>query len=243
LERQVELGIPEDLQQLIERQLELLSPEEQDLLVRASVAGLEFSTRTLAGGCLGDMRTLETRCQHLVRRKQFLQPAATIALHDGSLPELYGFIHGLYQHALYRRVSEPRRVLLHRTLGEFQEKAYVAHLGEISAELATHFEQGRDYRLLSADNSTRRWADEDFREVVAAREAARAADDRDYFGLHTMSCAFFYSYRSEAQEACRAADEGMEIGLETGDAFLYMSCQYFKAWALLHSGEWVRRSV
>ena len=367
---QVELGIPEDLQQLIERQLEMLSAEEQDLLVRASVAGLEFSTRTLAGAGLGDIRTLETRCQQLVRRRQFLRPAATITLHDRSLLERYGFIHGLFQHALYRRVPEPRRVLLHRALGEFQEKAYAAHLREISAELATHFEQGRDYeravryRLLSADNATRRyanreaidhlsralelvallpaaqrpeteimilarraaarrtmdendaavedleraaqsaaaagrvdwqvrvllqlssvlfwtdhqrslaaaetaversrgqadqwlhtqargycasrrirlrgWTGEDFREVLAARDAARTAGDREYFGLHTMSCAFFHSYRSEAQEACRAADQGMEIGLETGDAFLYMSCQYFKAWALLHSGEWGR---
>ena len=53
-----------------------------------------------------------------------------------------------------------------------------------------------------------------------------------------MSCAFFYSYRSEGRQACRAADEGMHIGIETGDAFLYMSCQYCKAWALLQLGEW-----
>jgi predicted ATPase len=42
----IELGIPETLQQMIERQLELLSNEEQELLWQASVAGLEFSTRT-----------------------------------------------------------------------------------------------------------------------------------------------------------------------------------------------------
>jgi predicted ATPase len=161
---EIEIGIPDSLLQMIERQLELLSEREQEMLLIASVAGLEFSTRTLAGAGGGNAAELGVLCHALVRRRQFLRPAATIQLHDDSLLERYGFIHGLYQHALYRRVPEARRALLHRALGEFQESAYSRHLDEIAAELAMHFEEGRDYakaiqyRRLSAGNAVRRYA-------------------------------------------------------------------------------------
>jgi tetratricopeptide (TPR) repeat protein len=53
-----------------------------------------------------------------------------------------------------------------------------------------------------------------------------------------MYRSFFESFRSREREAVRAADEGLGIALELGDSYLYISCQYFKAWALLHLGEW-----
>ena len=84
----------------------------------------------------------------------------------------------------------------------------------------------------------RGWSDADFQSCVAAANAARQIGDRVFLGVHTMSCSFFQSYRSREREACRAADEGLQIALETNDSFLYISCQYFKAWALLHRGEW-----
>src|SRR5262249_6421723 len=82
----------------------------------------------------------------------------------------------------------------------------------------------------------RGWTDEDFQSCLEARQAAKQANDLEFYSLHTMSCAFFHSYRSENLLACRAADDGMEVALETGDAFLYISCLYFKAWALLFLG-------
>ena len=82
------------------------------------------------------------------------------------------------------------------------------------------------------------WSDADFQRCMAAAEAARAVQDRTLLGLHTMSCAFFHSYRSAEREAIRWAEDGLQIALETNDPYLYISCQYFKAWALLHIGEW-----
>lgn len=365
---EVGIGIPDSLQQLIERQIERLSEEEQRLLTLASVAGLEFSTRTLSGASDLGIPAIEACCDGLMKRRQFLRPAKMIQLSDGSLLERYGFVHGLHQHVLYHSVPPARRVLLHRRLGEFQEAAYAAHITEIAAELAVHFEEGRDYqkavryRRLSATNALTRhangeairhldkalamlaqipagdrallegalleeraavrramddnegaaadlervmacaneagrpdwevrallklssvlfwtnhdrslavagravdlsgnlsepwlhaqakgyrasrrirlqgWSDDDFRDVVEAMEAARAAGDRAFLGLHTMSYSFFQSYRSHYEEACAAANAGLEIAVETNDSFLYVSCQYFKAWALLHSGRW-----
>ena len=57
-----------------------------------------------------------------------------------------GFCMRLYQEVLYERVTAGRRVRLHRRIGEREEQAYGEQAREIAAELAVHFEQGRDYR-------------------------------------------------------------------------------------------------
>ncbi len=367
---QIDTGIPDSLQQMIEKQLDRLSPDERRILSVASVAGMEFSTRTLAGG-LASSETpaaLASLCEDLVRRGQFIRPAKLIQLIDGSLLERYGFTHILYQHVLYHSVPEARRIVLHKRIGEFQEDAYSAHLPEIAAELAVHFEQGRDFpravrylrlsavtaanrcanrealdhldhalrllphlppadrfpleavlldergiiwravddhpaaaaeyqRLIASAQAANRpdwgvrallklsavlfwtdhrrsletaqravdlssafpdpglhlqargyfasrairlqgWTDSLFNDCLAALEAARAARDPGAIGVHLMSCSFFHSYRSQGRLACSLASEGIQIALDTGDAFLYISCLYFQAWALLHLGEW-----
>ena len=82
------------------------------------------------------------------------------------------------------------------------------------------------------------WQADDFQACVDATEAARLANHTPFLGLGLMHLSFFESFRSRERDACRAADEGMQIGLESGDSFLYISCQYFKSWALLHLGQW-----
>jgi DNA-binding winged helix-turn-helix (wHTH) protein/energy-coupling factor transporter ATP-binding protein EcfA2 len=82
------MAMPESLQQLIERQLERLGQGERHLLSVASVAGLEFSTRTLSGGMDSSIAEIETICAGLVQRRQFLRPAKMIQLSDGSLLEV-----------------------------------------------------------------------------------------------------------------------------------------------------------
>jgi DNA-binding winged helix-turn-helix (wHTH) protein/tetratricopeptide (TPR) repeat protein len=365
---QAAMAMPDSLQQLIERQIERLTEDERRLLSVASIAGLEFSTRTLSGGMDASIAEIETCCAALVQRRQFLRPAKMIQLRDGSLLERYGFTHAMHQHVLYHGVPHPRRIALHRRIGEFQETAYSDHLEEIAAELAVHFQEGRDYarairyRRLSAakalaqyanreaqehlgkalallghlpeqeraeieagvlqergaarramdDNegaaadferaaacarqagrteweveallklsavlfwihsgrslevaeravelcreipnpllqkhargycSSRRirlhgWQADDFQACVEATDAARDANHTNFLGLGVMHLSFFETFRSRERDACRAADEGMRIALESGDSFLYISCQYFKSWALLHLGQW-----
>ncbi len=361
-------AMPESLQQLIERQVERLAEEERHLLSVASVAGLEFSTRTLSGGMDSTLAEIETICANLLKRRQFLRPAKMIQLRDGSLLERYGFIHAMHQHVLYHGVPLPRRILLHRRIGEFQETAYSDHLQEIAAELAVHFQEGRDYarairyrrlsaakalaqyanreaqehlgkavalleflplneraeieaRLLQERGAARRamddnesaaadfeqaaecarqagrreweveallklsavtfwidsarslevaeravelsrevpdtlleqhargycasrrirlhgWDADDFAACRQATAAAREANHAEFLGLGVMHLSFFESFHSHERDACSAADEGMRIALEAGDSFLYISCQYFKSWALLHLGQW-----
>ena len=51
----------------------------------------------------------------------------------------------MYQEVLYEQISANRRIRLHRQIGEREEAGYGERAGEIAAELAVHFERGRDY--------------------------------------------------------------------------------------------------
>ncbi|MBI3304450.1 MAG: hypothetical protein HYZ72_20500 [Deltaproteobacteria bacterium] len=139
-------GVPENLRQMIEKHLDRLSPEEQRVLEVASVAGMEFSAAAVAAGVEAAGDEVEERCAGLARRGQFLQARGLAEWPDGTVAARYGFIHALYQEVVYERVPAGRRVHLHRRIGEREEAAYDNRAGEIAAELAVHFERGRDYR-------------------------------------------------------------------------------------------------
>ena len=64
----VEVGIPETLRQLIEHQLARVPPEAQRVLEMASVAGVAFTTATVAAGLGDDVMAVEAHCEELARR-------------------------------------------------------------------------------------------------------------------------------------------------------------------------------
>src|SRR5262249_59864782 len=85
-------------------------------------------------------------------------------LPNGETVSRYGFIHALYESVLYESLSASRRIQMHRRIGEREENLYGDHAREIAAELAMHFERGRDYERaakylqMAADNAIRRFA-------------------------------------------------------------------------------------
>ena len=85
----------------------------------------------------------------------FLRTRGTSEWPDGTIAARYGFVHALYQEVLYEQISASRRVRLHRQIGEREEQAYGEQAREIAAELAVHFEQGRDYRTSHPVSATR----------------------------------------------------------------------------------------
>ncbi len=175
LER-VASGVPDTLWQMVEKQIVRLAPHEQAVLAVASVAGAEFSAAlTTVDGTSPD--AAEQCCDGLARRGPFLRAMGVAEWPDGTVAERYGFIHALYRSVLYARVSIGQRVGLHLRIGARLERAHGARVGEIAAELAMHFEQGRDferavrYRRQAAETSLRRHA---YREAVD--HAARALE-------------------------------------------------------------------
>jgi predicted ATPase len=142
----IETRVPGNLQQLIERQIERLSAEDRRLLEGASVAGMEFSAAAVAAGVETATESVEERCEGFARQAHFLRTSGAADWPDGTVASRYSFLHALYQEVLYERIPARRRQRLHQRIGEQEEHAYGARAKEIAAELAVHFEQGRDYR-------------------------------------------------------------------------------------------------
>jgi predicted ATPase len=160
----VELGVPDNIKQMIERHVDHLDADTQRTLEAASVAGVEFSTPALAAGLEEDPRVVEARCNELARQRQYIQECGVHDLPNGEVVTRFGWVHALYQNVLYDRLPAARRVKLHRLIAERGEEVYGSRAVEISAELAMHFERGRDYKRAAyylksgANNAIRRFA-------------------------------------------------------------------------------------
>jgi predicted ATPase/DNA-binding winged helix-turn-helix (wHTH) protein len=137
-------AIPPGVQQLIELQLEQLRPDEQQVLVMASVVGAEFAAASVAAGLQAPPEVPEAACSALAQEGLFLEARGLAAWPDGTLSGQYRFRHALYQEVLYRRLTEVQRVQGHRRIGARLETGYGGRGGERAAELAGHFERGRD---------------------------------------------------------------------------------------------------
>src|SRR6185503_15649901 len=160
----IEVGVPDNIKQMIERHVDQLALEAQRTLEAASVAGLEFSTPALAAGLEEEPRVVEARLNDLARQGQYIKECGVLELPNGEVVTRFGFVHALYQNVLYERLPVGRRVRIHRLIAERGEEVYGNRAVEISVELAMHFERGRDYTRAAhyfkegANNAVRRFS-------------------------------------------------------------------------------------
>jgi predicted ATPase len=160
----VEAVVPESLSQMIVQQCDALPAADRGVLEAASVAGLEHTVAVVAAGVEVADEVVETQCAGLARRGLFLQAHGVEEWPDGTVTGRYGFRHTLYQQVLYERVPVARRLRLHRQIGARLEAGYGAQAGARAAELAVHFERGRDtpravqYLGQAAENAAQRYA-------------------------------------------------------------------------------------
>ncbi|HEX2239510.1 MAG TPA: AAA family ATPase, partial [Gammaproteobacteria bacterium] len=138
-------GVPESLRQMIERQIERYSLQEQYVLEAASIAGTEFSSTTVAAALEASVPEIEACLARLVRRGQLVRDRGVEEWPDNTLSASYTFAHALYENVLYHRQSAARRMRFHRRIGLCLERGYGLRAAEIASELALHFEQGREY--------------------------------------------------------------------------------------------------
>ena len=141
----IAIEIPDNLRQMLLKQIERLSTDEQRLLEVASVAGTDFSAAAVAVGLDAEIEQVEEWCENLSQRGHFLHTTGPHTLPNGMLTGAYGFSHALYHEALYSRLGDIRRLRLHRKIGEGIETTYGERANEIAAELSLHFERGQDY--------------------------------------------------------------------------------------------------
>lgn len=109
--------VPHNIRQMIEQQLERLSPAQQKTLLTASVEGIEFSAITIATVLKEPADVVEERCDDLGQRSTFLQAVDAGEWPDGTLTARYRFTHALYRTILYERLTATQQVRTHLHIG------------------------------------------------------------------------------------------------------------------------------
>jgi len=165
-------GIPETLQQMLEIQLEHLSPEDRNILQSGCVVGERFSIWAVSSMLDEPPASIEDRCDSLAHRHRFIRSAGVHDAPNGSTSAHYEFGHALYRQALYRSLSRLSRSELHLRLGERLTPLCAAGKPELASELASHFEAGGDYDraarffMLAAENTQKRFSSRDSIQIL-----------------------------------------------------------------------------
>ena len=228
---EADLGIPDSIRPVIERQIARLSPIERQVLESASAVGETFDLTVVAQAAELDEDGAETTLLRPASRR-FVRTSTTAPTDERRSPR-FAFVHTLFRDALYGGIPRGRRAALHRRIAAAEEQAAGARAGEIAAELALHFELGGEdsravhYLQRAGDSARRRSAFREARlhyehalELLTRQpdDAARAARELDLqigLGAATMATAGFGAPQVEAAYS-RARELSQQIGDTSG---------------------------
>jgi DNA-binding winged helix-turn-helix (wHTH) protein/tetratricopeptide (TPR) repeat protein len=236
----VDLSVPETLDQLIEMQFQQLSPVEQRVLRSASVAGERFSVWAINTTAEIDAGGIEEVCAGLAERLQFIETAGIHELANGQISAHYDFRHSLYREVLYRRLSEVTRSRLHLLLAQRLKAFCDPCEQELATELALHFEGGHDYEqaihylLLAAHNAVGRFAYRDCLEilhhahelVLKLTPAVRAEIEVRIFEFMGDAHFALGALAQSAQTYAAAATRAQQAGLKKAQLHALTSAMY-----------------
>jgi len=183
--KDVDPGVPETLQQMLELQFDHLSPTEQRILKSASVFGDRFSVWAISPTLENAETEIETLCEGLAERQQFIEFAGMQEIEDEGVSAHYEFRHSLYRQVVYRGLSEVSRSRTHHLLGERLKLLCTAGRQEMASEVAMHFERAHDhdqaihYLVIAAENAGKRFAYRESIDILQhALELLRQLDSR-----------------------------------------------------------------
>jgi predicted ATPase len=156
--------LPESVRGMIQRKVEQLSETDRPLLMAASIQGVEFDSAVVARLVGRDAADVEERLDVLERVHVMVRRLREQTYPDRTLTLRYGFVHVLYQNALYASLAPSRKA----AWSALAARALVDHHGEkstgMAAELALLFEVARDheraadYYRVAAENAARIFA-------------------------------------------------------------------------------------
>ena len=133
---QIAAIIPDQVGQLVETQLDLLSPDERCVLEVASVAGVAFSAAAVATVLKQEIMHVEKQCEQLARRHRFLQAECRGNLLERRESGRYRFVHSLYREVIYSQLTAGQRASFHRQIGIWKEAVFGVRVQEQTVELA-----------------------------------------------------------------------------------------------------------
>src|SRR5579872_308821 len=164
--RETEAGVPEELEQMIELEIEHLSPREQRVLEAASLFSVAFPAWAVAAALEDEVAAIEETCDALARRLSLVKRAGLDELPDGSSSAFYVFAHGLYREVLYRRQTLALRARSHVRIAERLRTMFAGSEASVAREIARHYEAAGQRALA----------------IAALRDAARLATERQAYG-------------------------------------------------------------
>jgi predicted ATPase len=156
--------LPESVRGMVQRKVDQLSRSDRHLLMAASVQGPEFDAVVVARILNREADDVEERLEVLDRVHFMVRLIREHTFPDRTLTLRYGFVHALYQNALYAALQPTRKAAWSAAAA----RALVGHYGDKSTALAAELgmlfeaardaEQAADYYLLAAENAIRVFA-------------------------------------------------------------------------------------
>ena len=171
-----DVSIPQGVREVVGRRLDRLSPEANEVLTMAAAVGREFE--------LGVVERLDGKPRHELSAAIDEAVEGQVVSESGRGGDRYAFSHALVRETLYAELTGPRRIEVHRRIGEALEQLHGADPDPPVAELARHFIEAAPagesakaitYAQRAASQASARFAHED-----AAAHYGRALEVLDY---------------------------------------------------------------
>jgi DNA-binding SARP family transcriptional activator/predicted ATPase len=133
--------LPVKVEGVIEKRIQRLDKEWQDVLTLASVEGEIFTAEVVARIQGLDEIKLVRQLSSELDKQHRLVTAQTLERLGQQRLSRYRFRHNLFQHYLYYSLDEMERGYLHEAVGNVLESLYGERTEEIAVQLAWHFQE------------------------------------------------------------------------------------------------------
>jgi predicted ATPase len=143
-------SVPDELAQMVELEIERLTPLEQSVLEAASLTAVAFTAWAVAAALEKDAAEIEELCDGLARRVHFVERAGEDELPGGTSSAFYVFAHGLYREVLYQRQATSRRAQRHERIAHRLGELFAGRESDVAREMAMHYEAAGSWQRAAA---------------------------------------------------------------------------------------------
>jgi predicted ATPase/DNA-binding winged helix-turn-helix (wHTH) protein len=155
--------VPGKLAEMVELEIERLSPDVKELLEAGSLLNIAFPAWAVAAAVDCDAAEVEERCDAMARNLHFVERAGEDELPGGSRSAFYVFAHEVYREVFYQRQPAARRAQRHVRIAERLAQLFKGREADVAREMAMHYEAAGEMK----------------RAAQALRAAATHAADRN----------------------------------------------------------------